>query len=212
MAIQQSSGKLSLLRVHDVGTKYGPPTDQLDVEVVIQLQGNNKAFGFQLRTDQNRVARKGMLDLLRDAFNHGWTTTIDYDIEPGKSNGRLFRVWLTNPSTLYFRPTIVNFGSVPLGETQVRSLTIENSAGMSVNVSFPASPAGLFKWEAFSGVLADGAERSFEMEFRPTSSAIERETLIVTSTAPGSPHSIGLIGKGLGGFPTPEVEPNGPIG
>ena len=113
---------------------------------------------------------------------------------------------------LNFRPTIVNFGSVPLGETQVRSLTIENSVGMSVNVSFPASPAGLFKWEAFSGVLADGAEEDFEMEFRPTSSAIERETLIVTSTAPGSPHSIGLIGKGPGGFPTPGVEPNGPIG
>ena len=84
-----------------------------------------------------------------------------------------------------------------MGEIQVRSLTIENSAGMSVNISFPASPSGsVFRWEAFSGVLADGAERSFEMEFRPTSSAIERETLIVTSTAPGSPHSIGLIGKG----------------
>ena len=40
----------------------------------------------------------------------------------------------------------------------MRSLTIENSVGMSVNVRFPASPAGLFKWEAFSGVLADGTE------------------------------------------------------
>lgn len=95
MPIQQASGKISLLRVHDVGTKFGPPNDQIDVEVVIQIKGNSKSFGFQLRTDQNRVARQGMLDLLRDAFNHGWTTTVDYDIDAGKNNGRLFRVWLT---------------------------------------------------------------------------------------------------------------------
>ena len=36
-AIRMASGKLTLLRVHDVGTKYGPASDQLDVEVVIQL-------------------------------------------------------------------------------------------------------------------------------------------------------------------------------
>jgi hypothetical protein len=95
MAIQQASGKLSQLRVIDVGTKHGPPSDQLDVEVVIQFKGSNQAFGFQLRTDSNQVARQGMLDLLRDAFNHDWTATVDYDINPGKNNGRLFRVWLT---------------------------------------------------------------------------------------------------------------------
>ncbi len=31
----QSSGKLTLLRVHNVGTKYGPPADQIDAEVII---------------------------------------------------------------------------------------------------------------------------------------------------------------------------------
>ena len=41
---------------------------------------------------------------------------------------------------------------------------------------------------------------AFEVTFRPTSSAFQRATLTVTSTAPGSPHSIGLIGKGPGGF------------
>ena len=45
-----------------------------------------KAFGFKLRDDADEPARRGMLDLLRDAFNHnrkvassmsrlpGWTT------------------------------------------------------------------------------------------------------------------------------------------
>ena len=115
------------------------------------------------------------------------------------------------PRTLYFRPAVVNFGSVRLGETQMRRLTIENLAGSSVNMSFPASPSGsVFRWEAFSGMLANGAERSVEIEFQPTSNAIERTTLTVTSTALGSPHSIGLIGKGPGGFPFPALQPNRP--
>ena len=43
------------------------------------------------------------------------------------------------------------------------------------------------------------------------SNAIVRAALTVTSTAPGSPHSIGLVEKGPGGFPPPEPEP-GPAG
>jgi hypothetical protein len=92
----QASGKVTMLRVHDVGTKYGPPTDQIDVEVVIQLNTQpGKAFGFQLRNDNNRPARQGMLDLLRDAFNNNWTVTIDFNIDPGKKNGVIIRTWLT---------------------------------------------------------------------------------------------------------------------
>lgn len=95
MAVLQSSGKLKLLRVHDVGGKFGPPTDQLDVEVIFQLRNDDRFFGFQLRNDKHRLARGGMLDLLRDAFNHDWTVTTDFDIDAGKKNGRAFRVWLT---------------------------------------------------------------------------------------------------------------------
>jgi hypothetical protein len=92
----QSSGKITFLRAHDVGTAYGPPTDQIDVEVVIQIDTRpGQAFGFQVRDDGQRAARQGMLDLLRDAFNNNWTVTIDYFIEPGKNNGRIIRVALT---------------------------------------------------------------------------------------------------------------------
>lgn len=94
--LRQSTGKVTLLRVHDVGTRYGPPTDQIDVEVVIKLDSQpGKAFGFRLRNDNNALAHKSMLDLLRDAFNNNWTVTIDYDISPGKNNGVIIRVWLT---------------------------------------------------------------------------------------------------------------------
>jgi len=92
----QSSGKVTFLRVHDVGTGFGPPSDQLDVEVVIQLNTRpGQSFGFQLRDDNQRAARQGMVDLLRDAFNNNWTVTIDYFIDEGKNNGEIIRVALT---------------------------------------------------------------------------------------------------------------------
>jgi hypothetical protein len=92
----QSSGKVTFLRVHDVGTGFGPPSDFIDVEVVVQLNTQpGKSFGFQLRNDANRPAREGMLGLLRDAFNTNATAVIDYNIAPGKKNGVIIRVALT---------------------------------------------------------------------------------------------------------------------
>lgn len=62
-----------------MGTKFGPPADQLDVEVVINLD-----------TEPH----------LRDAFNHNWVVNLDYDIEPDKKNGVIVHVWLTKDTTV----------------------------------------------------------------------------------------------------------------
>lgn len=94
----ESSGQVSLLRVHDVGTGYGPASDFIDVEVIVWLDSKpGMAFGFQLRDDSNRPARQGMLDLLREAFSHHYVVTIDYNITTGKNNGVITRVWITKP-------------------------------------------------------------------------------------------------------------------
>jgi hypothetical protein len=96
-----ASGQLSLLRVHERGSGYGPPTDFIDVEVVIQFAGRPAdSFGFQLRADANQPARQGMLDLLRASFNHGWITNIDHETPAGKHNGIVIRVWLTKPAVV----------------------------------------------------------------------------------------------------------------
>ena len=94
--LRQASGKITMLRVHDVGTKYGPPTDQIDVEVVLQLSTQvGKSFGFQLRNDNNALVREGMLALLKDAYANNWTVWIDYNIDPGKNNGVIIRAWVS---------------------------------------------------------------------------------------------------------------------
>lgn len=92
------SGQLSLLRVHERGSGYGPASDFIDVEVVVQFVGRPAdAFGFQLRSDANLPARQGMLNVLRDAFNHAWTANIDHETPAGKHNGIIIRAWVTKP-------------------------------------------------------------------------------------------------------------------
>jgi hypothetical protein len=98
MGVVNMSGRLSLLRVHDRGTKFGPPNDQVDVEVIIAFANRpNDFFGFQLRQDANGPVREGMLGLLRDGFNHNWIVNVDFDQQPNRRNSVLFRVWLTKP-------------------------------------------------------------------------------------------------------------------
>jgi hypothetical protein len=93
--LRETRGKVTFLRVHDVGTGFGPPTDFIDVEVVVQLDTKpGESYGFQLRNDNNRPAREGMLDLLRDAFNTNASVLLDYNIPTGKKNGVIIRVAL----------------------------------------------------------------------------------------------------------------------
>ena len=100
MGIENAKGKLALLRVHDRGTGFGPPNDSIDVEVVAQFVGRpNEAFGFQLRTGADALAREGMLSLLREGFVSNATVNMDYerDTAAGKRQGIIRRVWLSKP-------------------------------------------------------------------------------------------------------------------
>ena len=91
----EKTGKIVFLRAHDLGTGYGPPTDQLDVETIFILNAiGDGAYGFQLRSDQYLPARQAMFNLLRDAFINNFNVTADYLIDPGKINGTAIRVAL----------------------------------------------------------------------------------------------------------------------
>jgi IgA Peptidase M64 len=90
--ILETTGRLSFLRVNDPGAGFGPPSDHLDVEVIVQLDSEpGRSFGFQLRADTNEAARMGMLDTLRTAFNRNRLVRLDYR-RTGLDNGVLLRV------------------------------------------------------------------------------------------------------------------------
>ena len=91
----EKTGKIVFLRAHDLGTGFGPPTDQLDVEAVFSLNAiADGAMGFQLRNDNNLPARQAMFSLLRDAFVNDLPVTADFLIDPGKKNGTAIRIAL----------------------------------------------------------------------------------------------------------------------
>jgi hypothetical protein len=85
-------GKPTFLRVHDVGTGFGPPDDFLDAEVVVRLDAEPlKAFGFQLRAGRDEAARRGMLDVLRDGFRSDRPVRVEY-VRTGFRHNRIIRV------------------------------------------------------------------------------------------------------------------------
>jgi hypothetical protein len=91
----EKTGKIVFLRAHDLGTGFGPPNDQLDVEAVFCLNAIAEgAFGFQLRNDNNLPARQAMFSLLRDAFVNNLPVTADFLIDTGKKNGVAIRIAL----------------------------------------------------------------------------------------------------------------------
>jgi hypothetical protein len=97
MAMKQKKGKVTLLRVHEVGSGYGPQNDFLDVEVIIWLDSTSgSAYGFQLRQGDHLPAREGMFQLLLTAFRNQWQVVMDVDEKPGRKNHRIVRVWVQN--------------------------------------------------------------------------------------------------------------------
>lgn len=91
----EKTGKIVFRRAHDLGTGYGPPSDQLHVKAVFILNAlGDGAYGFQLRSDENLPARQAMFSLLRDAFVHNLTVIADYLIEQRRINGTAIRVAL----------------------------------------------------------------------------------------------------------------------
>lgn len=88
------SGRITFLRVNDVGTGYGPPNDSIDAEVIFQLDSEpEKAFGLQLRNDANRLVNRGKLSLLRHAYAKNLPVLIDF-VRTSCRNGMVMRVAL----------------------------------------------------------------------------------------------------------------------
>jgi hypothetical protein len=108
----EKKGKIVFLRAHDLGTGYGPPNDELDVEAVFILNAiGDGAYGFQLRNDDKLPARQAMFSLLRDAFVNNLTVIADYLIDPGKQNGVAIRVALIREQIRPIRPAALGQGS-----------------------------------------------------------------------------------------------------
>jgi len=89
-----------------------------------------------------------------------------------------------------------SFGTVPVGTSVDRTLTIVNNGETNVVLSVPGSSAGDFQWSGFSGTLNPGLSTDIAIHFRPGSEGLQNASLTFTSDADGSPHSVSLSGSG----------------
>ncbi len=87
-------GKINYLRIHDVGTKFGPPNDVLDAEAIVQLDSKpGHFFGLQLRPGSTEVSNESSVKLLRTAFESNLPIKIEY-VRNGIHSGRIIRIIL----------------------------------------------------------------------------------------------------------------------
>lgn len=92
MALVIRSGMLESLRVNERGDRFGGSGDNITAEVIVQLAGDNGAYGFRLLDDADRPVRQGYLDLLRDALAYKHEVRLDVEIEEGKTKGTIIRL------------------------------------------------------------------------------------------------------------------------
>ncbi len=91
-SLQAAEGHITLLRVHDPGTGFGPPDDPLDADVIVTLDTEpEKAFGFKLRPGADQPDADGKLRTLRDAFNNNRGVRLEF-LRTGCRMGQIIRV------------------------------------------------------------------------------------------------------------------------
>ncbi|WP_328184489.1 hypothetical protein [Marinobacter sp. OP 3.4] len=94
MALVIRQGQLESLRVNERGDRFGGSGDNITAEVIVQLAGDDGAYGFRLLDDEDRPLRQGYLDLLRDALAYGHNVRLDVEIDEGKTKGIIIRLTL----------------------------------------------------------------------------------------------------------------------
>lgn len=91
-AVRADTGILTMLRAHEIGSGFGPPTDFIDAEIIFQLTGQpGFTYGLNLRADGKEASHRAMLDLLRDAFNSARRIRVEYSVN-SPTTGRVIRI------------------------------------------------------------------------------------------------------------------------
>lgn len=111
-----------------------------------------------------------------------------------------------------FNAMTFNWGSVPVGTSAPpKTLKITNNGSKPLNVSVaPVSSSG-FACAGFNGTLNCGTSQSLSIAFTPPAEGPQSATILVTSDAGGSPHTITLQGTGCMANASIVVPPSAPI-
>jgi hypothetical protein len=95
-----------------------------------------------------------------------------------------------------FSALSINFGKLPVGSSQSRTLTITNTGSKPMFVSSSGVAADGFTVAAFNVSLTCGQAYPVPISFAPPSEGAHTATFPVTHSAPGNPTAITLLGEG----------------
>jgi hypothetical protein len=90
------TGKITFLRVNDVGTGYGPASDKIDAEAIVKLDtAPDRAFGLTLRNDESFASHQKIFEIMQDAFDNDRVISIDFLSTPPQKNGIIVGATIT---------------------------------------------------------------------------------------------------------------------
>jgi hypothetical protein len=100
-------------------------------------------------------------------------------------------------AALSANPSSINFGSIIVGNTSTVNVTLTNTGTASLNItSASASGPGFSMSTLAAQTLVPLATATFTVTFGPTANGPATGSVLVNSTAPGSPLTVGLSGSG----------------
>lgn len=120
--------------------------------------------------------------------NSGWSTTPVLTTFPDP----------VQPGALRASPTSLSFGDVASGSTSApQAVTVTNPGNSAASISSISTSGPFTQTNNCGGSIAAGGSCTVNVTFAPTSGGNLTGTLSVASSAPGSPLTVSLSGKGV---------------
>lgn len=130
------------------------------------------------------------------------TRTASFTIGSNASNGSA-SIGLTGSAVaapapaVTLSPSLIDFGSVTVGSSVSRAVTLTNSGTASLGLSgVSASGSGFSVTSNCGASVAAGASCTLTVSFAPPGTATSSGALTISSNATGSPHQLSLSGTG----------------
>ena len=119
----------------------------------------------------------------------GWSNTLAGCTFPNPAS----------PGALAASPSNLSFGDLAVNSTSpAQTVTVTNPGDQAASVSSITASGDFAQTNTCGGALAAGASCTVSVTFTPTTGGTRTGTLSVASSAPSSPLTVALTGKGIG--------------
>ena len=124
-------------------------------------------------------------------------------IDNANSTPQLVTLSGTGLAPLTFKPASLNLGSVAVGSSSTKTVTVTNNEATTLNLDLLAGGNYSVSGGTCGATLASKASCTVTMKFQPTASGAINGALILSDNSPFTPQAVALAGTGTGGPAVP---------